>query len=131
MGHRVGLEAAKRETETERESERENVFLCWESSQDSPVAQFTDRGRPAPGIRYAVESKDTVKLQIFAVVWVTVNSAQFVHDLLLNKKPGAKESLRHNDLQFETTKPQSQRYELIYLKINNIKHKETPVPTFM
>jgi len=71
VGHRVGLEAAKRETE------KENVFLCWESSEDSPVAQFTDRGRPAPGIRYAGESKDTVKLQIFAVVWVTVNSAQF------------------------------------------------------
>jgi hypothetical protein len=68
VGHRVGLETAKRERE---------CFLCWESSQDSPVVQFTDGGRPAPRIRYAVESKDTVKHQIFAVVWVTVNSAQF------------------------------------------------------
>jgi hypothetical protein len=56
VDHRVGLEAAKRERE--RGGGRQYVFLCWESSQDSPVVQFTDRARPAPGIRYAVESKD-------------------------------------------------------------------------
>jgi len=74
VGDKVGLEAAKIEREREREI---YVFLCWESSQDSPVAQFTDRGRLAPGIRYAVESKDTMQHQMFAVFWVAVNSAQF------------------------------------------------------